>query len=106
MYASNSILTETEHGTYYTGPLEPAKRAMLDEYGDDDIGVDLRPDGTWLVTEHRGATHENPNQWGAGVTQEEAWRYLIGADFGPLDATYEDEGYEAHQRRMLGLSPE
>lgn len=98
---SNSILTETEDGTYYTGPLEPARRALLDEYGDS-ITVE-QSEGHWIVTEHRGGTHDNPNAWGKGATEEEAWRYLIGSDFGPLDDTYDDEGYEAHQRRMLGL---
>jgi hypothetical protein len=102
MSESNSILTEREGGTYYTGPLRPAQRAMRNEYGDD-LDVERRDDGTWVVTEHRGTTHENPNQWGAGATEEEAWRYLIGADFGPLDPTYIHEGYEAHQRKMLGL---
>ena len=102
---SNSILTETEHGTYYTGPLEPAKRALLDEYGDN-ITVHYNDEnGVWQVAEHRGSPvgDFSPNQWGLGATEEEAWRYLIGADFGPLDATYDDEGYEAHQRKMLGL---
>ena len=99
----NSILTETEHGTYYTGPLEPAQRAMRDEYGDS-ITVSRADTGAWVVTEHRGNDGpDNPNQWGAGATEEEAWRYFIGTDFGPLDSTYDDEGYEAHQRQMLGL---
>lgn len=103
MPRKNSILVETMNGTYYTGPLEPAKRALLDEYGDS-ITVTQDPEiGAWSVTEHRGGASDNPNQWGQGRTEEEAWRYLIGTDFGPLDATYEDEGYEAHQRLMLGL---
>ncbi len=103
MKTRNSILAETKHGTYYTGPLAPAKRAMLDEYGDSITVEHLDWTGYWLVTEHRGSDHGNPNQWGKGETEEEAWRYLIGCDFGPLDETYEDEGYEAHQRMMLGL---
>lgn len=97
----NSILSERDNGTYYTGPLDPAIKAMRDEYGEH-ITVERGANG-WKVTEHRGSTHDNPNQWGVGVTEEEAWRYLIGADFGPLDSTYEDEGYEEHQRRMVGL---
>lgn len=102
----NSILTETENGTYYTGPLGLAKQAMLDEYGDSITVSRDDQTGAWLVTEHRGNDGpDNPNQWGRGATEEEAWRYLIGSDFGPLDATYEDEGYEAHQREMLGLAP-
>ena len=102
--SKNSILRETPRGTYYTGPLEPAQRMMRDEYGED-LTVQRREDGVWIVTEHRGTggTHDNPNQWGAGATEEEAWRYLIGTDFGPLDSTYENEGYEANQRRALGL---
>jgi hypothetical protein len=98
----NSILRETAVGTYYTGPLEPAKEALRAEYGDD-LTVEHRSNGTWLVTEHRGATHDSPNQWGTGATEDEAWRYLIGTDFGPLDATYSEENYEAHQRKMLNL---
>lgn len=99
---SNSILTETEDGTCYTGPLAPAQRAIREEYGED-VTVERRSDGRWIVTEHRGGEHANPNAWGVGETEEEAWRYLIGADFGPLDATYDEEGYEAHQRKALGL---
>lgn len=102
---SNSILTETGVGTYYTGPLDPAVKAMRDEYGND-LTVEHDPEtGFCLVTEHRGTEPGSPNQWGKGKTEEEAWRYLIGAEFGPLDDTYEDEGYEAHQRSMLGLPP-
>ena len=103
----NSILVERKGGTYYTGPLEPAKRALLDEYGDS-ITVHYNDEnGVWQVAEHRGcpAGDLNPNQWGMGKTQEEAWRYLIGNEFGPLDDTYEAEDYEAHQRSMLGLPP-
>ena len=102
MARSNSILTERDNGTYYTGPLEPAKRAMLDEYGDS-LTVERRSDGSWIAAEHRGGEHSNPNAWGVGQSEEEAWRYLIGTDFGPLDETYDDEGYELHQRKMLGL---
>lgn len=103
----NSILQERASGTYYTGPLEPAKRVMLDEYGDEITANYNDENGVWVVSEHRGnaAGDLNPNQWGCGATEEEAWRYLIGTDFGPLDATYDDEGYEAHQRKMLGLAP-
>lgn len=99
---SNSILTDTKHGTFYTGPLGPAKRALLDSYND---GITVLDQGDhWLVAEHFGHDSiEHMNQWGKGETEEEAWRYLIGADFGPLDDTYDDEGYEAHQRKMLGL---
>lgn len=99
----NSILVETMNGTYYTGPLEPAKRALLDEYGDEITVTRYPATGAWTVTEHRGGTSDNPNQWGQGRTEEEAWRFLIGADFGPLDHTYDSEGYESHQRKMLGL---
>ena len=101
---SNSILTETEVGTYYTGPIEPAIAVMRNEYGAD-LTVEHREDGVWLVTEHRGGEHPNPNQWGAGPTEDEACRYLIGADFGPLDPTYIEEGYEKTQRAALGLDP-
>jgi hypothetical protein len=103
MTRSNSILRETEHGTYYTGPLDAGIKAMRDEYGDDNLTVQHVEDNWVLVVEHRGGTAPNPNQWGAGETEEEAWRYLIGTDFGPLDDEYEREDYEANQRRMLGL---
>lgn len=109
-YAVNSILQDTEVGVYYSGPLEPAKRALLDSYGEDNITVvhltDYATGEPYVqVTEHRGGAQDSPNQWGSAETEDEAWRYLIGADFGPLDDTYDDEGYEEHQRRMLGLDP-
>lgn len=104
--ASNSILAETDLGTYYTGPLEPAIKAMRDEYGDAITVSQNSVTGAWFAVEHRGSPDDSIyNQWGQGSTEEEAWRYLIGADFGPIDATYIEEGYEAHQRQMLGLNP-
>lgn len=102
----NSILTETEDGTYYTGPLDPAKRAMLSEHNGYITVSHNAETGRWVAVEHYPSSDDaDYNQWGSGQTEEEAWRYLIGADFGPLDETYDDEGYEAHQRSMLGLDP-
>lgn len=116
----NSILEERPEGCYYTGPLGPAVAAMYDEYGMENltvVSVVNQKSSRVFIAEHRGAeippfdrsdlrqVEAAANQWGWGETEEEAWRYIIGSEYGPLDTTYEDEGYEHAQRAALGLDP-
>lgn len=88
----DDLLVERHNGTYFMGDLDAAKRIMLDEYGDD-ITERTNANGRVEVVEHRGNTGgaDNPNQWGQGLTSDEAWRYLIGADFGPIDSEYNED---------------
>jgi hypothetical protein len=95
----DDLLVERRDGVYFMGDddlLAAAKVLMRDEYGDDiteqRIAVGHPDNDTWkyIVSEHRGGDVESPNQWGSGFTSDEAWRYLIGADFGPIDSEYNE----------------
>lgn len=83
------LLEEDSNGDVrYVGPLHLGKRAAL---------LDRFP----LVTHHEthvrvelhdDAEHTSAAEWGAGPTEEEAWRYALGAAFGPMDAEYDEAG--------------
>jgi len=78
-------------GTYYTGPLEEAKAFISDwiasteshysKDGKDWYSVYLSMD----TGNGEPATKDNCNDFGHGETSEEAWRYALGAEFGPAD---------------------
>lgn len=87
---SKPLIEQRPEGDYFTGDLTAAKRILRNEYGDY-LSTVTNANGTVTVTEHRGGTPDNPNQWGTGCTEDEAWRYLAGQDFGPTDDEY-DEG--------------
>lgn len=79
-------LTDRDGDTYYTGPLEEAKefiksysnvsecsfvnsfKVYINQAGGDDI-----------------PTFDNCDEFGVGKTMEEAWRFALGAAFGPAD---------------------
>lgn len=78
-------------GTYYTGPLEEAKAFIRDWvasteacYSKDGVvrySVYLSMD----TGNGEEASFNNCNDFGNGATSEEAWRYALGAEFGPAD---------------------
>ena len=80
-------LSEGNGDTYYTGPLEPAKAFIRQ---DAEI-TETVEDGTHVVligTTHapgETVTWENADDWGKGPDNETAWRYALGAAFGPAD---------------------
>lgn len=91
------LVEQRPEGDYYTGPLAPAQAYLRDEYGDDNIRVTRNVRGTdvVMVGEYRGCGDDPnawPNQWGQSATGDgdEAWRYLLGADFGPVDEEYNE----------------
>lgn len=74
-------------GTYYVGPLEAAQ-AFIRSYSN--VSVSSRANGRWSVfIDQDGvdgvATLENCNEYGNGATAEIAWRWALGAAFGPAD---------------------
>ena len=94
---SRLLIEHPETGDwYYTGPLPAAQRvAALDAYPH----VTTRDDGSVSVllchTEPPpNATPEEAwgvaSEWGAGATTEEAWRYVLGAAFGPPYDGYDE----------------
>ena len=81
-------LDERQDGTYYTGPLEVAKQFIL-EYSN--VSVFFQPGKHVTVYINQdGADGEVPNwnncnEFGNGKDEEDAWRWALGAAFGPAD---------------------
>lgn len=78
-------------GTYYTGPLEEAK-AFISDWIATTEASHFKGGGHWYsvylsqtVTDSEQASLSNCDTYGSGPTAEEAWRYALGAEFGPAD---------------------
>lgn len=86
-------------GLYYVGELDPAKRLVAQ----DRIvftGTQLQPGGVYhWVHLNDSEDPDDTAEWGRGETAEEAWRYALGAAFGPVDDEYD----EARLREALRL---
>ncbi len=84
-----TLLIETPVGTLYLGPLDQAK--VL-------VRQDRHPKVTVNRAGHRTVEfHDDPEkasvaEFGSHPDQHMAWRYALGAYFGPLDEEY-DEAY-------------
>lgn len=74
---------ETDRGLLYIGPLEIAKDFIK---GPNKTHVEVFPAKTpgdlWRVDFDEG------NAWGAADTEELAWRYALGGEFGPIDEEF------------------
>lgn len=85
------IIGPNETDWYYTGRLING----ISLYLKDDPAPTIEPrtpDGDgWIL--------KSDNHWGTGDTFEDAWRYLLGAAFGPVDEWYDED----HLRTVLGL---
>lgn len=93
--ATCTLLVPGESGDpFYTGPLEPGSRLAVADEGPLSVQYEGRH---WTV--------EDGSHWGTALTLDEAWRYYLGAVFGPLDEAYN----EARLSVMLiehGASPD
>lgn len=77
---------------YYTGPLEEAKALIRKEFA-------VTEQSYWMDGEQRHTvmfgivgepvTWDTMNDYGNGGSSEEAWRFALGAEFGPLDDGFE-----------------
>lgn len=97
---TSPLLEDTEVGTKYVGPLEEGKmQAHRDFYtqsskdGDKWVVVLMRnlPASGTSKEEWDAACFEAADMWGRGDTEEEAYRYALGALFGPIDAQYDED---------------
>ena len=96
----SELIEERSGGSYYTGPLHEAQKFARE---------DARRDGLdhVLVAEPRTDTAtgrimyvvETDHDWGSGPDAETAWRYYLGAIFGPPDDEYDD----LRLRNLLGI---
>jgi hypothetical protein len=82
-----SDLEDRPQGAYYVGPLEEAK-LFIREYAN--VSVFFRPGKNVTVFIDQDGGDQVPdwnhcNEFGNGTTEEEAWRWALGAAFGPAD---------------------
>lgn len=74
---------------YYTGPLEEAKAFIQWDTWTNERKIEEPP--CWEVTIAYGSEEQAPDEcadWGRGPDLETAWRYALGAAFGPLDSEF------------------
>lgn len=88
---ASRYLESRDEGTYYIGPLEVAKQMAAT---DREVHVIHTP------THYRVNLFDDPNdpegslaEFGSGITVEVAWRWALGAYFGPLDSEYPGDGF-------------
>jgi hypothetical protein len=82
--------------TYYLGDLKAGQRvALRDRY----VHFQDHAQGGYTVELCDDPDGKEVAEWGSGRTLEEAWRYALGAMFGPVDAEYD----EAHLRTLLDI---
>lgn len=73
--------------TYFVGhDLEAAKRLVLR----DRWAKVERHDGHVYVSLCDDETLIQEAEWGSGATEEVAWRFALGAAFGPIDTEYDE----------------
>lgn len=81
------IRREDSGDLYYTGPLEEAKAFIRREFA-----VSVSKQGASFVVllgNEEPVTWETCNDWGKGLTEEEAWRYALGAELGSESGVFE-----------------
>lgn len=90
MTIKKPLLEERENGTYYLGPLEPAKVLVRESYHE--VREETLPNGAVRVGEFM-LNDDEPHAWGVSMEGdwEVAWRYFIGTDFGPVDEEYDED---------------
>jgi hypothetical protein len=77
-------LETRSHGTYYVGPLEEAKQFIRETENVSEISR-IGGQHTVMFSQDADPTWGNCNDYGNGPTNEIAWRYALGAAFGPAD---------------------
>jgi hypothetical protein len=80
-------LENRPNGTYYTGPLEVAKQFIRDYCN---VSVVTFPGQNVTVYIDQDGVKEVPdwnhcNEFGKGTDEDDAWRWALGAAFGPAD---------------------
>lgn len=93
------MLEERPEGTYYTGPLNAGIAvAHRERYSAEGL---TRP-GVYRVNLSDSPAidaldERDLAEWGSGPDRETAWRYALGALFGPIDDEYDAD----HLRRLI-----
>lgn len=89
------IVDPETQDTFYTGPLEAGIRlAQKDRI----VSVEQVEGGVLVGL---GDSFPGDAEWGCGPTEETAWRFALGAMFGPIDSEY-DENRLSEEIRKAG----
>lgn len=88
---SKYLITKNNNDTYYVGPLEPAISLAREDASDPLLAPQFIAARAGSVGAYRVETDHN---WGQGASEEEAWRFYLGAVFGPEDDQYDEEHLE------------
>jgi hypothetical protein len=89
MLTADQLEERPNLGTFYTGPLEPAKDHLA---RNDYASAVSERDGVHTVLvgyTSDTVTWDNCAEFGNGQTPEEAWRFALGAAYGPVDSEFE-----------------
>lgn len=74
----------------YVGPLEPAQQFIREDCAVTVLHEGQRVSVLVSTTDRPDTvTWETCDSWGTGPDEETAWRYVIGAEFGPADSEFE-----------------
>jgi hypothetical protein len=81
-------LEERPNGIFYTGLLEPAQAYLARDYAS---SVSEKDGVTTVLLGYTAdpVTWENCAEFGKGPSPEEAWRYALGAAYGPADDEFQ-----------------
>jgi len=89
-------LTTRDGDPYYIGPLGPAQAAVKrDRWVQADGASAPNLPASWRVGLYDDPECEEEAEWGTGPDEETAWRFALGAYFGPLDEHYPGDEYVA-----------
>jgi hypothetical protein len=78
--------------TYFIGDLDEGQAlARVDRvvFTGEVIALNGKP--AFFVHLNDSEDPDDTAEWGNGATQEEAWRYALGALFGPMDSEYDED---------------
>lgn len=76
--------------TYYTGDLTAGQSAANADGRHHFVTEPVKLGDTWSVVLSDSDDVDDAAEWGAGDTLEQAWRYALGAMFGPVDDEYDE----------------
>lgn len=95
----SELLIENDNGdTFYTGPLNAGIELALEDFVilvKGKSSPDYFADMIYTVLLTTDGTENSTDDWGVGSTVEEAYRYALGACFGPVDSEYSETYLEA-----------
>jgi len=96
------MLIVTKNGDdYYTGPLPEAKVLLARDY---DIVVVIEAGYVSVRFFNHDSDPGDFDVWGNAPTEDEAWRYALGAEFGSPDKMWDAEDDEYLGRLLDGGS--